>query len=624
MIERRISTATLAFVLLLSRLSLFATSSFAQSQSQTREALRDSFSVHVQSEIARHYNGLYLYAHSDAFENEVNRKVMGELGISSTDLTPEEATETNTKESHQPLGTASYTKDASKSAAAQNETTVAISRKNHSLIIGAANDETMFNTSMPAYLSTDAGASWNTVHLPDLNLSPYEAGGDPMVAAGRDGTLYYAFLIYDMQFTYSNLIVARSTNGRTWTYGNPVLPLQMSSDFEDKETVVVDQDSTSPHYGRVYLVWMHYAGSALIDDTSGVRITWSDDQCDTWSDPVQVSFGPGDFSQVVTGKGGALYVSYSELFDPQGQTGEQVVQVSLDGGATFTRNVVSQYTLYPIYQQGDHPRLKGSLGFRSYPYMSIGADPASNRLYSVYGSYDNSIASLYYSFSTDQGTTWQTSIPLSTVADASPADRFHPWVNYDPLTSKAYATFYTSEPDPDNALAGVMRVELEGSTPRNYTRLDTALFDPLECLWRGTPFIGDYMGSDAYGGTYAAVWTENRPGFTDGEVYAYVSSATAGVERTLLPPNSMTFYPPSQNPITSSSTELYFGLPSSGEAIATLTDERGVTLMQFAKGNYASGKHQIRLDCSTLTTGTYFCRITSGGESATQKLMVIK
>jgi hypothetical protein len=624
---RTLAYRTLAFglfVLLLSPFGFGESSSFAQTTNQTREALRDSFSVHVQSEIARHFNGQYLYGHSDAFENEVNQKVLRDLGVTSADLAPEETTQTGTKESYEPLGLQSFTRDASKSAAAQNETTVAISRKNHSLIVAAANDENMFNSSMPAYVSTDAGSSWNTYQLPFLNLPSYRSGGDPIVVAASDGTLYYALLIYNQQFTFSNLLIARSTNGRSWTYGNPVLPSQPSADFEDKETIVIDQDSTSPYFGRLYIAWMHYIGRDSVSESPGLKLAWSDDQGDTWSDPIQLTFDESDFSQLATGRHGAIYLSYSEQTDLQDLGGTQVVLSSVDGGVSFARHVVAQYTTYPQYPRKSHPMLKDSTGFRSYPYMSIAADPASDRLFTVHGSYDNSVAALYYSFSSDQGVTWQAPIALTMLSDAAPADRFHPWVTYDPVTSKAFATFYSSEPDTANILAGIMRVELEGSMPRNYTRLDTALFDPSLCYWSGSPFIGDYMGSDAFGGTYAAVWTENRPGFTDGEVYAYVSSTTAGVERRLLPPNSLTFYPPSQNPITSSSTELYFGLPSSGEAIATLTDDRGITLTEIAKGNYASGKHQIHLDCSKLASGTYFCRVTSGGETATQKLVVVR
>jgi hypothetical protein len=74
---------------------------------------------------------------------------------------------------------------------AQQETSIAISRKDPNRIVVGSNDDAMDVRSMPAYLTTDGGKSWDTYRIPKVP-TPYRPTGDPVVIADNDGGFYYA------------------------------------------------------------------------------------------------------------------------------------------------------------------------------------------------------------------------------------------------------------------------------------------------------------------------------------------------------------------------------------------------------------------------------------------------
>ena len=110
-----------------------------------------------------------------------------------------------------------------------------------------------------------------------------------------------------------------------------------------------------------------------------------------------------------------------------------------------------------------------------------------------------------------------------------------PWIGVDENSGDVHLLYYSSEEDPMNLKIAAYRMVIYREGKISYTRLSDSLFDPLRVKdYSLTPFIGDYNGCAMSGSTFAYAWTEGRKGlppewFPDGEVYAYVNSASSGV-----------------------------------------------------------------------------------------------
>ena len=104
--------------------------------------------------------------------------------------------------------------------------------------------------------------------------------------------------------------------------------------------------SGGPRDGRVYLTYTDTAGGMLDPDTN-IFLRYSDDDGQTWSDPVVVSNAPGSQylpAVAINQDTGNLAVAFhSTAADPNNILAEYVATVSGDGGETFTAlQVISQ------------------------------------------------------------------------------------------------------------------------------------------------------------------------------------------------------------------------------------------------------------------------------------------
>jgi hypothetical protein len=219
----------------------------------------------LDSEIARVISaqpgGSYLSKHCESFGRWAMLMALDQLGISNEQYAQMRLEARQKGLSGEPEPGTEYIDqgDLSNDPFDQDETTVAISRKDPRTIVIGSNDAFMFSRNMRVYVTTNAGESWDGTRLPKMKFAQYQHAGDPMVTTDADGRFYYTFLLAAINGTPTNLIVANSTNGVDWTYGDLLLPSGNNDGYADKETIAVDRDSASPHFGRVYVVWMHYS-----------------------------------------------------------------------------------------------------------------------------------------------------------------------------------------------------------------------------------------------------------------------------------------------------------------------------------------------------------------------------
>src|SRR3954469_1690840 len=155
---------------------------------------------------------------------------------------------------------------------AQNETTIAVNPRNSRNIVAGANDyrvccdfQGLNDGTGWAYYSFDRGRTWRNVQLPGLTaqtggtgfFATVDSAGDPVLAFGRDGTLYYANIVFSRIDPSSGVAVSSSRDGgRTWSLPTLLVGDKTEQVFHDKEWL-----ATSPN-GDVTVTWTKFAYDA--------------------------------------------------------------------------------------------------------------------------------------------------------------------------------------------------------------------------------------------------------------------------------------------------------------------------------------------------------------------------
>lgn len=588
--------------------ALFLTVSVASAQDRayTPEQM-SQYRVQIQQQLLGYKHGEFLYRNCDIFRKVQERRAEVALGWTIAEAAADiDVHDTN------------IVGDITRSSSDENETSIAINRNNPNLIVAGANDAAMYNVGMPIYCTSNAGQTWRTYRMPGLRVGTCVPGGDPILVAGPDSTMYYVYLIYDNDVLQgspgiSDLIVARSTNGKLWVHGRPVMnKTEPEATFEDKESMAVDLDPTSPHYGRIYLSWVHY------NDNFGsqyLTVSWSDDKGDSWSAPKYISDSTGYFSVLRVGANGTVFISSSST---EGNNAHWFM-VSHDGGQSFQPHLVTEYIEYPINVDA-RPSLKGDHGFRAFPYTSFDVDRATNALYLTYGTWDDdSYAAVYATKSSDDGRTWQTPTRIGS-QDASQVDHFLPWVTFDQVRRRANVAFYSSEDDPENLLLRFNYVDFDSLSTVHPLGNDT--FDPLTVTRGGLPFIGDYVGADSYNGYFAAAWTENRKSHTDGDVYAFVRSPIT-TTRSVQQINAISYSVSDAYPSPSVDGKISFNVesPTPLHLVVNVYDAIGRSVHTEA-ASIDAGDRTITLHLPTsITAGAYRVVFNSDGEALERSIV---
>jgi len=269
--------------------------------------------------------------------------------------------------------------------------------------------------------STDGGSTWSHGFLPGLTTGegtgPYDAASDPAVAYDpKHGVWMIASLPISNTAETPAVVVSRSTDGG-FTWENPVNvgPNVVSS---DKNWIVCDSWSSSPHYGNCYVEWDNpAAGDEILMSTST-------DGGTTWSAAIataNAAFGIG--GQPLVQPNGTVVVPI--------ETNAMSSFSSTNGGASWSAPVEIA-TIQSHVDAG---------GIRSGPLPSAAVDGAGT----VWVVWEDcrfrtkcSTNDLVYSTSTD-GTHWSkvTRVPID--ATSTTVDHFLPGIGIDSATSGASA-----------------------------------------------------------------------------------------------------------------------------------------------------------------------------------------
>jgi len=299
-------------------------------------------------------------------------------------------------------------------------------------------------------------------------------------------------------------------SGVTWSD-----PKVLTAGGRDKEFLHVDISATSPYIDNIYLTWhggnvMQFARS--IDFGTTFTIT---------------AFGAapsGIGSDITTDSAGNIYYLY-------GSFGDITLVKSTNGGTSFLPSVSVSSTNgnyeFPI------PAMETR---RAWIYTAADCDtsggPFDGTVYCAWtdtSGPESFVASMNHTRivvarSTDQGASWQTSIPHPT-GDINTVDRFNQWLTVDD-NGIVHVVYY-------NTMNSVSRSGVDlyyansydgGVTWNTEERISTVTSDNINNFQEW----GDYNGISVIGDQIVTTWTDNRPPGSTSNTDVYAGRMTVG------------------------------------------------------------------------------------------------
>jgi len=425
----------------------------------------------------------------------------------------------------------------------QNETAVAYKTAHAQIAVAAAND--YVSGGVVVMRTSNGGQSWSSTRItPEFfGTRDFCNGGDPGVAySRRDGAFYLSQLCFFRALPYSEVHVYKSVDdGRTWTPGrqaavaatNYVNGQVDESIFNDKELIAVDNNSSSPHYGRIYVTYtkFHIQPDGF-SDYCPLQLSYTDSiptqnpALTSWAHTAIQPDNPGgdgtgssanQFSDPVVESNGTLDIGFvsencNDSIDPH-----LLFQRSTDGGQTFLANAVQidKAGQYTDFDDGTGSDTIPPTHFRAPNTPSLAYSPRTGKLLFVYQNNINrpaSAADLSYQTSTDGGLTWSDASFLSTDSSGQPAanDQFFPWAA-STESGRFYVIWFDRRLDPNNVRINTWQA-VSGNDAASFSsaKISSQDWNPNDGFFTSGAFIGDYNALAASDQQVYPVWTDGR------------------------------------------------------------------------------------------------------------------
>lgn len=264
-------------------------------------------------------------------------------------------------------------------------------------------------------VSHDGGTTFTRLGPP----SPFASGhgnnfGDPVVVYNRKLATWFAgWLATGCGGQGIGLWTA--TNPDTWSTG----ACAISSTGADRESMWVDNNPSSPFYGRMYIAWNDFGAAGAL------RVTHSDDGA-TWTPSVTLS---GPFLREVQITGGSDGTVFAAALNENGGgvgngSQQNLMFRSTNGGVTFTSSaqaaIPGTFTIpgnTACSSNAYFPKIQPIWRQTGYGIPGVGPSGVVHYDYAAHGTGADE-GDIFYVRSTDNGTSW--SAPLRLNTDAAP------------------------------------------------------------------------------------------------------------------------------------------------------------------------------------------------------------
>ena len=314
-----------------------------------------------------------------------------------------------------------------------------------------------------------------------------------------------------------------------------------SNTFDDKEIMAIDNNPTSPYYGRFYVAWKDFTNGGFIS------LMYSDNGT-IWSNRIQmgVAFNvQGPWPTVAPN--GDVYIAWLHWTSFPDFINIELVR-STDGGDSVA-------TLTPPLLNGVNPRdetptancgraaLNGDIRILALPQIVVSSNGDLHIVYNYDpdGYNTGDVIDVFYRRSTDNGATWEPEIRLND--DATTNDNFMPTISVGE-DDTLVATWYDRRLDPNNYLFDYyMTFSRDGGQTWEPNSRISDISSPVYIDPNmATCYHGDYDQQAQYQGKAYIAWADDRnmqSGHNDPDIWfdiAQVGLPTATLEITKTQP----------------------------------------------------------------------------------------
>jgi hypothetical protein len=420
-----------------------------------------------------------------------------------------------------------------------NETTIAQSTDNPNLLVAGANtyydnNGNCQDSHAGVYYSSDGGQHWHYEVMPGL-LFP--SSGDPVVTFDP---VRHVFLFAFVEFNRSDATQGRigveaSSDGINWSR-NTTLDSNNASDSTDKPSITVDQNPSSPHYGRVLVAWTEFFGNNALyqtafSDNGGISWTGGDSSVN------QTSHECGNGTSAAFNANGEAMVAWA---DCTGGTNSIFTELSTDGGHTWSTGTDHQITTTHPIAGAEDPNAadcllnNGGTAFRCNSFPSLAGDPNgsdaggtafvivwSDVRSTIQGGQTANVSQLIGLSTVDDGSNWNggSGFGFHFMAFDNFGDKFFPAASFAP-NGRLTVSYSSREDDASSGNPNGKRYDEHQTEAASLTSLransyvsyttDGTLGDP-----GALTFIGDYAGNSSLDQNFDTfpIWTDLRSGF---------------------------------------------------------------------------------------------------------------
>jgi hypothetical protein len=502
--------------------------------------------------------------------------------------------------------------DISQNTAPQNEPAVRISRKDPNRVVAAWRDfrygiDPVANRRVGYSYSTDGGTTWSVPQLLDSTLlgSDYFKNSDPVVAVDTAGNFYIS--VITIGSTTGNLALAlyKSTDGGV-TFPNGYIAAAVAD--EDKEWIVSDLSPTSPYYNMLYITWTRFSSNVRIEFTKSTNggINWTD--AVHVSDPNHSGQGSNSCSspdgQINVVWAGGTYNTTTIYYDK-----------STNGGDTFGTDTA-------IATGPDPNGLPNNVGTFPSIACDLSSSPRHGYLYCVFCDSRSGDPDVFLIRSANNGQSWSPTVRVNNDSLGNGKIQYWPWVAVSDSGNVA-VLFMDSRNTASNT---IIEAYIARSTDGGVTFTNEQLSSqPSPTVVPGSNVrFGDYICVDYLGNRVVPVWTDERAGGFDMEIYTAVIDQPIGIRPAAgtLPDKFILYqnYPNPFNPVTN----IRYDVPKAEQVKLVVYDILGRDVKTLVNEYKSPGSYEINFNASNFASGTYFYRIQAGDFVQIKKMVMVK
>lgn len=402
---------------------------------------------------------------------------------------------------------------------ARGEVHVTVDRQNEARVfISSVQSQTSGETSMSSWRSTDWGANFTKGNIGNNSGSTWEC--DPCGYYQRSvnpSKLYESKIGCNTGSCTQTYVMMRVSSDNGASFADCVRPTTATN--SDRQMHVVDNTPTSPCYGNIYLTWHDGNTEKVVTSTAA-------QSCTAWGSVTSLSAASSAITpDVATGPDGRVYVTWGNFGDSTFK-----IRGSNDCGVTWNAPAATTVKAYNgawknnipaqcVRGVSTHPQVdvdrcawsayKGTVYVVMQDYSTTGTDLGCSPAYTNTLNYD-----LFFSKSTNNGTTWSTPVNI-TAGEGSTVDDFHFMMRVDEMDGAIYIGWMRSRLNPTSladrqTTSYVMMRSIDGGTTWSNVYTVSSQEGNERLSGMSSFERGDYESIDVYDGVVWPAWIDRR------------------------------------------------------------------------------------------------------------------